>query len=337
MNDVIILSIVVPTFRRAACLKLLLSSMTSGILNWPDDLEVIILDNASPDNTKNIVSEFAINFPIKYFCHDENVGMDGNIAACFNAASGKYLWVLGDDEILYQGALNYVLDLCRHREFGILYMENGGFKEGEEDSIIKLSIPVNLKKNHLNSKRMFREVNIFLTFISANVINREVILRKFPEFDFKSDTGTFLPQMAWIYSALKAVDSHIYIYSPMFGAMTGNTGGYKLIQVFGVNLINITKKYFSDDSSIAANIMSNAVATRLLPGELMHQLGNATGKSKFEYEDINAVIASCFGKNVYYRFFLRGILSNSFFRRKCAFFLVRVFNKFNKNMRYVFL
>ncbi|MDO8052206.1 glycosyltransferase family 2 protein [Janthinobacterium sp. SUN211] len=332
-----ILSIVIPTFRRAACLEILLSSITSHLSYFPTDLEIIVLDNASPDNTENIVSEFANTFPIKYFRHDENIGMDGNIAACFNVASGRYLWVLGDDEILYQGTLNYVLNLCRNREFGILYMENGGFKDGQEGAIALRSIPENIKIKTLNSEKIFREVNVFLTFISANIINREEILRKIPDFDFRSDTGTFLPQMAWMYSALKIIDSHIYIYTPMFGAMTGNTGGYKLIQVFGANLINITKKYFSEDSFNNANIMSNAVVTRLLPGELMHQFGSAASKSNFEHEDINLMIASCFGNNKYANVFLKGILSNSKLRREISFFGVRVLNKINKNLHYALL
>jgi len=332
-----ILTIVIPTFRRAACLKILLSSITSDISDFPTDLEIIVLDNASPDNTENIVSEFANTFPIKYFRHDENIGMDGNIAACFNVASGKYLWVLGDDEILYKGTLNYVLNLCRNREFGILYIENDGFRDGEGMTIALRSIPENIKIKILNSETIFREVNVFLTFISANIVNRAEILRKFPEFDFRSDTGTFLPQMAWMYSVLKAADSHIYIYTPMFGAMTGNTGGYRLIQVFGVNLINITKKYFAEDSFAAANIMSNAVVTRLLPGELMHQFGDAASKSNFEYEDINAMIDSCFGSNKYGNIFLKGILSNSKLRREVSFFSVRVLNKINKILHYALL
>ena len=337
MSQPFILSIVIPTFRRAACLNILLSSITSDVSDFPTDLEIIVLDNASPDNTRDIVLEFANIFPIKYFRHDENIGMDGNIAACFNAASGKYLWVLGDDEILYQGTLNYVLNLCRNREFGILYMENGGFKDGEEGAIALRSIPENIKIRTLNSEKIFREVNVFLTFISANIINRAEILRKLPDFDFRSDTGTFLPQMAWMYSVLKVVDSHIYIYTPMFGAMTGNTGGYKLIQVFGVNLLSITKKYFPEDYFANANIMSNSVVTRLLPGELMHQFGNAASKSNFEHEDINLMITSCFGNNKYANFFLRGILSKSKLRREISFFGVRVFNKINKNLHYAFL
>lgn len=337
MKEITVLSIVVPTFKRAECLRLLLSSITSDIENWPIDLEVIVLDNASPDDTKIIVSEFSTKFPIKYFCHKENIGMDANIAACFDIATGKYLWVLGDDEILYKNTLNHVLNLCRNQEFGILYLENSGFKEGEEFLVTQYVAPINPKINSMNSRRMFREVNVFLTFISANIINRAAVLNKYPNFDFKTDTGTFLPQMAWTYSVLEAVDSHIYIHSPMFGAMTGNTGGYKLIQVFGINLINITKKYFGTESTKAANIMSNAVVTRLLPGELMHQFSDTNEKSKFEYEDMNSVVELCFGNNIYGNIFLRNILSKSILKRKIAFFSVRVFNKINKYMRYAFL
>jgi glycosyltransferase involved in cell wall biosynthesis len=335
--NAVVLSIVIPTYQRATCLKLLLASLTSELSDFPTDCEVIVLDNASADNTQEVVAQFSAEFPIQYVRKEKNIGMDGNIASCFDAASGKYLWVLGDDEILYRGTFDYVLNFCRTKDFGILHMENGGFNDGEENEVRLISIPDNLKITSLNSIRMFREANIFLTFISANIINRDAVINKFPEFSSRSDINTFLPQMAWMYSVLKAMDNHFLIRTPMFGALTGNTGGYKLIEVFGVNLINITKKYFSQSFPDAINIMSNAVVTRLVPGEVMRQTGKSSTKSKFEYEDINAVISLCFSKNIYFIIFLKPILSNSKFLRLFSFFSVRVFNRINKKFKYFML
>lgn len=333
----IVLSIVIPTYQRAKCLQLLLMSLTQNLSNWPIDCEVIVLDNASKDNTNDVVSRFEDYFPIKYFCNEKNIGMDGNIASCFDVSSGKYLWVLGDDEILYSGTLEYVLNLCRTKEFGLLHMENGGFRNDEGHKVSEIAISRTPKITSLNSKDMFRQANIFLTFISANVINKKSIIEKFPDFNAKAEINTFLPQMAWIYSALKTMDNHFFVQSPMFGALTGNTGGYKFIEVFGVNLIRITKKYFSDGPLDAVGIMSNAVITRLIPGEIMHQLGKSSVKSKFEHEDINSSIKKCFGDKVYFKLFLMPLLSGSKISRQVAFLFVRIFNKFNKKMKYIML
>lgn len=331
------LSIVIPTYNRASKLNFLLLSLFGCSCNFHDDVEVIILDNASNDYTEDIVSNFSKSYPLKYIKRGENIGMDANIASCFDAASGKYLWVLGDDEILYRGTLNYVLNLCRTENFGILYMENQGFLSGEEDRVGLISVSDTPDVISLNSERMFRQVNVFLTFISANIINRSAVINSFPEFSSKSDMNTFLPQMAWMYSALQAIEQHFFVRSPMLGALTGNTGGYRLIEVFGVNLINITRKYLDQSLPTAANVMSNAVITRLLPGEIIRQNGESSAKSKFEHEDVENAIYSCFKNKIYFKIFLKPILSNSIFKRKIAFFFVRVFNRVNKKIGYVML
>lgn len=331
------LSIVIPTYNRASKLNYLLSSLFGKSCNFHTDVEVVILDNASADNTEDVVSNFSKSYPIKYLKREKNIGMDANIASCFDAANGKYLWVLGDDEILYRGTLDYVLNLCRVENFGILYMENRGFQDGEENKVELISVPGTPDVITLSSEKMFREVNVFLTFISANIVNKSAVINSFPEFNSRSDTNTFLPQMAWMYSALKSVDQHFFVRSPMLGALTGNTGGYKLIEVFGINLINITKKYFDKSLPAAANIMSNAVITRLLPGEIIRQNGESSAKSKFEHEDVKKAIYSCFENKIYFKIFLKPILSGSVFKRKISFFFVRVFNRVNKKIRYAML
>ena len=330
-----VLSIVIPTYNRSFSLRYTLLSIFNGFDNFPEEIEVIILDNASPDNTKDIVSEFSENFPITYFCRPENIGMDGNIASCFDTASGKYLWVLGDDEILYQGTIDFVLNFCIQEEFGILYLESNGFKIGQEDLTLQSIISPKLDIQPLNSEDMFRQTNVFLTFISGNIVNKKIIKNVFPQFDASTDMNTFLPQMAWIYSALKAIDKHFYVSNFMVGALNGNTGGYKLIEVFGINLINITKKYFHDSMPQANRIMLNAVMTRLIPGELMRQASALDiGKNKFESENIDEKTLSCFRKGIYYFIFLKPIVLGGIKKRKIYFLLLRIFNKINKKMKY---
>lgn len=332
-----VLSIVIPTYSRAEKLNLLLFSLSNSFSVWPNGIEVVILDNASTDNTAQIVSNFLDIIPIKYVRRPNNIGMDGNIASCFDATSGKYLWILGDDEILYRNSLKYIFEVCSNNDFGILHLENGGFKSEDEHIIGDLSIPENPEIISLNSELLFRNANIFLTFISANITNKLAVIKKFPDFNSKSDINTFLPQMAWTYSALKAVDNHFFIRTPMFGALIGNTGGYKFIEVFGVNLINLTNKYFPLDTLKSTQIMSNAVITRLIPGELIAQFGKIGSKSNFANEDINTAIYNSFGEKIYFKIFLKPILSNSLFLRKFFFILVRVFNKLNKKMGFIFL
>ena len=331
----IVLSIVVPTYRRASHLKCLIESIVRDIAPWPSDLELIVSDNASPDETSAVVSEFIrLGFLIKYSVNKTNIGPDGNFDVCFNLASGKYFWLIGDDEVMYRGTVQYVLELCRAKEFGLLHLTSQGFSHGQQAEVSIRARPEGVVAEALDSKKLFRLANVFLTFISANVINREAVLTRFPDFDAKAEFNTNLPQLAWTYSALIAMDTHYYIRSPMFGALGGNTSGYKLVEVFGVNLINITRKYFQDFYPQAPSIMMRATITRLLAGELMNLSNDAGRRNQFESENMRYAAACAFGTDLFYIIFLRPILSESKVSKKIAWFAVRVFNKINGMLNY---
>lgn len=334
----ITLSIVIPTYNRAELLDYLLASITNDFLLWPSDLELVVIDNASTDQTSAVVSKFTgRNALIKYFVNEKNIGMDGNLSACFDKASGKYFWQIGDDEIMYRGTVQFVLELCRAKEFGLLHLASQGFSHGQQAEISVRERPEGVVAETLDSNKLFRMANVFLTFISANVINRKAVLTRFPDFDAKAEFNTNLPQLAWTYSALKACDTHYYIRTPMFGALGGNTSGYKLVEVFGVNLIKITKKYLDGLIPNAERIMSNGVITRVIASEVMSQHQRSCRKNEFEAENFRVVAEKCFSSRLYYQILLKPILSHSVLKRNVAFLFIRVINRINRQLGFVLL
>lgn len=339
MSD-ITLSITIPTYKRAELLKLLLDSIVQGIGQWPDDLELIVSDNASPDETRSVVSAFIKKgFPIKYFVNASNIGADRNIASSFNRATGKYVWVIGDDEIMYRGTIQYVLELCRSKQFGVLHLSSRGFGHGQQDAIKMRSKPDRVVIKKLEPRKFIRLTNVFLTFISANVVNKEAILRYNPAFKAESEllNNTNMIQLAWIYSAIKAEHAHYFVSTPLFGALGGNSGGYDLIEVFGVNLVKITKKYFGDTYQDAEHIIENAVITMLLPAEIMAQFGDSERKNQFKNENIINEATRVFNNNLYFKFFIGPIFSGPALFRKIGFIVVKIFNKLNRNLNFVLL
>jgi len=94
IKNTILVSIVVPTYNRAYCLKRTIQSVLDQTLsNW----ELILVDNHSTDDTDDLVTSYA-DPRIKYLkIHNEGV-----IAASRNkgikAASGKYLAFLDSDD-----------------------------------------------------------------------------------------------------------------------------------------------------------------------------------------------------------------------------------------------
>lgn len=90
-----LISVVIPTFNRPAYLRLALASVVAQSYAR---LEIIVSDNASPEDPAGIIAEF--NDPrIRLHRNARNLGITGNVLAGVARATGKYLAILGDDDV----------------------------------------------------------------------------------------------------------------------------------------------------------------------------------------------------------------------------------------------
>jgi abequosyltransferase len=106
------LSIGIPTFNRAECLRQCLNSIVCQFTNplISERVEIVISDNNSSDNTALVVAEFQQKFSnIVYKKNVENFGVDRNILQVVEMSGGQYMWLLGDDDALFPGTLEYIL------------------------------------------------------------------------------------------------------------------------------------------------------------------------------------------------------------------------------------
>ncbi len=97
------ISICVPTYQRAGLLRQCLQVLAHFESR---DFELLIGDNASGDGTAEVVEEFRPHFRhLVYLKHPENIGFARNMDALLRSASRKYVYIVSDDDLLYEGAL----------------------------------------------------------------------------------------------------------------------------------------------------------------------------------------------------------------------------------------
>jgi glycosyltransferase involved in cell wall biosynthesis len=107
------LTIAIPTFNGSRWIG---AAMDSVLNQLNDDsrrkVEIVVSDNASTDQTVSIIREYANQYPdtIAYFQQAENIGVDRNIDALFHLAKGTYVWILGDDDLIEDYAIEKLLD-----------------------------------------------------------------------------------------------------------------------------------------------------------------------------------------------------------------------------------
>lgn len=123
-----ILTIAVPTYNGSGTIK----NMLDILLPQCDDrVEVMICDNASTDDTENIILGYLKKYPfIRYIRNEKNIGPDSNFIKCMMSAAAKYTLLLSDDDILAENSLGYILDfLGKNEDMGLVYLNAAGFHE----------------------------------------------------------------------------------------------------------------------------------------------------------------------------------------------------------------
>lgn len=106
------LSICIPTYNRAEYLGAAIASVIEQInlRAEPEEIEIVVCDNHSTDNTAIIVAQIARDFPnLRYVERDVNVGCDRNIVEVCELSTGEYFWILGSDDTLPPGAIDTVM------------------------------------------------------------------------------------------------------------------------------------------------------------------------------------------------------------------------------------
>ncbi|MBK7972232.1 MAG: glycosyltransferase family 2 protein [Deltaproteobacteria bacterium] len=112
-----LLSICIPTFSRAQRLGVMLDALCPQVVAVGDQVELCISDNASPDETSQVISSAAETCPIRRHRQPENVGVIRNIAhLAWEMARGDWVWMLGDDDLLRPGALGRVVETLRDNQ-----------------------------------------------------------------------------------------------------------------------------------------------------------------------------------------------------------------------------
>jgi len=136
-------SVVVFTYNRASLLRDCITSILSQSFS---DFELVISDNCSDDNTEEVSRSFG-DERIRYFRNESNLGLRGNLEAGTSHALGEIVFLMGDDDILLQGALSLTWNAFQtHQEIGLVTRPYYWFMESPSHPV-RAVLPFNKKKD----------------------------------------------------------------------------------------------------------------------------------------------------------------------------------------------
>ncbi len=121
---VTLLSIAIPTWNRAIFLEECLRGFITEIEACDEPVEIIVVDNASTDNTADVVAMLATQHSyIRRVYNNVNIGPTFNILGAFLHATSDYVWMMGDDDLPIPGSLHTVLTALRSiSNLGCIYL-----------------------------------------------------------------------------------------------------------------------------------------------------------------------------------------------------------------------
>lgn len=223
-----ILSICIPTYNRADILDRTLKSIVKEeVFRETTDIEIVISDNCSPDNTKEVVEKYLSKFPdkIKYVRQENNI-KDKNFATVLGYANGTFAKLHNDTLLVNKDGLTELVEILKANEDRsvVFFVE---IKKGEKASFEKCS----------NIEMFFDKVSYRATWIGGLCVNSE--LYKTIENPARFSSLNF-SQIDIITRMLAKNSASLIVYSSFFEVQQlNNKGGYNVAEVFGTNLIKI--------------------------------------------------------------------------------------------------
>lgn len=317
-----LLTIAIPTYNRASYLRELLSVLFDQLVA-EQRVELMISDNASSDETPDVVREYQERgLQIRSIRNESNIGPDANFLQCFELARGKYFWLFGDDDILLPGALRLIVERLAAHTYDLVYVNS--FPLASSVALSEVEGPLNVKDSS-NAGVFASNVHIYLSFITGNIIHKEAALRGL-ERPISELRNSNLLQLGWTYAALNQYRRGLVVRDQLIGARVDNTGGYKLLEVFGPSLRGVTYNRVKNPR-LRAIIMNGAIQ-RFWPGMLMNYRLNASSFSKEAAPEV--VLGPVFRKNWRYWIFTAPIISLPSGIARVWFLLVRIINRLDR-------
>ncbi len=290
-----LLSICIPTFNRSQYLAALLECLHPQLASQPAGqafAELLISDNHSTDETSILVAGFqARGLPLRYVRNETNLGADANFLRCLSLAAGKYVWVLGDDDLVMPGAIASLLSLLSQGEmplqadtpaerdtltrsktsgdFDLVYLSSFGFTgaftppptASLEDRFGRFAEIVT------DGQYFLEKVNALIGLISVVIINRDRLVAT-PHPPLTDLNNTNLIQTGWIFPLLHNRCRVLYVWQRLLGYRHFNSGGWGICEVFGIRLERIAQLYFAAEPRLARSLM-NGVLRYWLPDVLV--------------------------------------------------------------------
>jgi len=182
------LTVSIPTYNRAGMLDAQLTYLSAELEGIEDECDIVVSDNCSTDNTPEVIANwrqrFAGRISFTTNRNDHNIGGMANIVHCISQATGKFVWSLGDDDVIQRGAIHYIVGKIKEHGNLSLILLNGYGRDINTNKILQErwfdNTTDRLSKDSASEFETFLEHHMGgVLFISSAVYRTDLVHRAF--------------------------------------------------------------------------------------------------------------------------------------------------------------
>ena len=158
MQSQLLLSIIVPVYNVECYIERCLDSIVSQITK---EVEILIIDDCSPDKSINICEKYAQRYPaIKIIRHEKNKKISAARNTGINNAEGRFCWFIDSDDYVQKGAVTSILkNIKENFETDTFFYSSEKIDDNQKRQIKITDIPITFnleQKKHMFLKKVMR-------------------------------------------------------------------------------------------------------------------------------------------------------------------------------------
>lgn len=232
MNSAPLVSVCIPTYNRAGLLRQTVESIVSSpAFLDSEEVEIVVSDNASSDDTGRMMAEYGKRFPgrIVYFRQPEGVDPHFNFKNSLDLGNGRFLRLLNDRAVFRENMLAHFLEIHRANADASAIFTNEAWPENGRECF-PCSSP----------DEVLKHCSVILANIALYSFRRDVY-RSFPD-PFREWESHF-PHIDLLFRIMETGGKVIVVDNQFFDFNLHRYVNRNEASIFGRDYLNLLEKY----------------------------------------------------------------------------------------------
>ena len=225
--------------------KYIEQAVNSCLAQTYKNIEIVLVEDCSTDNTKEIIEKLAKEYPINVIYHIENKGAGWSRRDGINACTGDYFITIdGDDWI----DVDFIESLVKKAKETNADIVSGGITVNKEDGYWEATCYGDIVTS--GEDRVLKFWGEKVVFMNNKIIKRDLALKvPYCTRRFIEDTPTIIP-MLWYANKVAYVSNIGYHYRMQEDSLTHKASSFKYALYRGLCALDLIDFFNEKDSNI---------------------------------------------------------------------------------------